>query len=111
MGADRQRRPWVKTAETVRGIFCVFFFLPRVYRICKTLELFFFECIFSFSSFCTVSAGITRRVLYARLHEGEEALAPLQSFPNGNMLKSTHQFPSTGVKGCLPSSKTGEGRC
>lgn len=54
-GCRKGKRLWVKTADTVKGIIlCFFIFFPRVYRICKTLELFFFECIFSFSSFCTV---------------------------------------------------------
>lgn len=41
----------------------------------------------------------------------EEALAPLQSFLNGNMLKSIQQFPSTVIKGCMPFSQTGERQC
>lgn len=54
-GCRKGKRLWVKTADTVKGIFCLFFFFfLRVYKICKTLELFFFECVLSFSSFCTV---------------------------------------------------------
>lgn len=86
MDAERKRRPWVKTAETVRGIFCVFFFFSPLgftgsVRHWNYFSLNAFLAFLASALLCAVSANITCTEYSTPGSVGvEEALAPLQPF-------------------------------
>lgn len=82
---ERKRRPWVKTAETVGGIFCVFFFSPLGFtgsvRHWNYFSLNAFLAFLASALLRAVSANTTCTEHSTPGSGGEEeALAPLQPF-------------------------------